>query len=98
MLCRSPPAEDLRRDLDRCVDFAASTDKSPPAIRSTGRPTGGQTMIVIGADTHKSSHTVAAVEAVTGRSLAERTVSARGTSFDLLLAWARGHGAERVWA
>jgi transposase len=55
-------------------------------------------MIVIGADTHKRSHTVAAVEAATGRSLGERTVSARGASFDLLLAWARGHGAERVWA
>ena len=34
-------------------------------------------MIVIGADTHKRSHTVAAVEAVTGRALGERTVSAR---------------------
>ncbi len=55
-------------------------------------------MIVIGVDTHKRSHTVAAVEAVMGRSLGERTVSARGASFDLLLAWARGHGAERVWA
>ena len=55
-------------------------------------------MIVIGADTHKRSHTAAAVEAVTGRSLAERTVSTRQPSFDVLLAWARGHGAERVWA
>src|SRR3954452_5409666 len=55
-------------------------------------------MIVIGADTHKRSHTVAAVEALTGRSLGERTVSAPGASFDLLLCSARGHGAERVWA
>ena len=39
-------------------------------------------MIVIGADTHKRSHTVAAVEAATGRSLGERTVSARRASFD----------------
>jgi transposase len=55
-------------------------------------------MIVIGADTHKRSHTVAAVEAATGRVLGERTVSARQPSFDVLLSWARSHGAERVWA
>jgi transposase len=55
-------------------------------------------VIVIGADTHKRSHTVAAIEAASGRFLAERTVSARQRSFDVLLAWARGQGAERVWA
>src|SRR5262245_7735376 len=55
-------------------------------------------MILIGADTHKRSHTVAAVEAATGRSLAEQTVSTRQRSFEILLAWARAHGAERVWA
>jgi len=54
-------------------------------------------MIVIGADTHKRSHTVAAVDAVTGRLLDEQTVAARRRSFDALLIWARGHG-ERVWA
>ena len=31
-------------------------------------------MIVIGADTHKHSHTLAAVDAATGRVLADRTV------------------------
>jgi transposase len=55
-------------------------------------------MIVIGADTHKRSHTVAAVEAASGRVLGERAVSARQRSFDVLLSWARSHGAERVWA
>jgi transposase len=54
-------------------------------------------MIVIGADTHKSSHTVAAVEA-TGRVLAERTVKAKRRSFDDLLRWGRGLGEQRVWA
>ena len=56
-------------------------------------------MIVIGADTHKRSHTVAAVEAVTG-ALARRAhgLGSSVRSFDVLLAWARGHGAERVWA
>src|SRR3954465_8667937 len=55
-------------------------------------------MIVIGADTHKRSHTVAAVEAASGRLLAERTVPAQPRSFEVLLTWARGHGSERVWA
>src|SRR4051794_17021757 len=78
-----------------------STEKCPPAIRLFSTPTereGAETMIVIGADTHKRSHTVAAVEAATGRVLGERTVSARQRSFDVLLDWARDHGAERVWA
>jgi transposase len=55
-------------------------------------------MIVIGADTHKHSHTVGAVDAATGRALADRTVRAKRRSFDDLLLWARGVGAERVWA
>ena len=55
-------------------------------------------MIVIGADTHKRSHTVAAVEAASGRVLAERTVPARRRSFEACSRWARGHGGERVWA
>ena len=55
-------------------------------------------MIVIGADTHKHSHTVGAVDAATGRDIADRTVKAKRRSFDDLLLWARGLGAERVWA
>src|SRR3954447_7036620 len=55
-------------------------------------------MIVIGADTHKRSHTVAAVEAASGRMLVERTVPAQRRCFEALLGWARGQGDERVWA
>src|SRR3954463_1759132 len=55
-------------------------------------------MIVIGADTHKQSHTVAAVDPTTGRALADRTVRARPRSFGDLLVWARGLDGERVWA
>jgi transposase len=56
-------------------------------------------MIVIGADTHKSTHTVAAVEGVSGALRADRTVSARRRGFEELLAWGRGlDGGERVWA
>jgi transposase len=55
-------------------------------------------MIVLGADTHKRSHTLAAVSAATGRVLADRTVRATRRSFDELLVWARGVDRERVWA
>jgi transposase len=55
-------------------------------------------MIVIGADTHKVSHTLAAIEEITGRAIAEHTVQAKRRSFDELLRWARGLGEERVWA
>jgi transposase len=55
-------------------------------------------MIVIGADTHKQSHTVGVIDAPTGRLITERTVKARRRSFDDVLGWARGLDAERVWA
>ena len=53
---------------------------------------------MIGADTHKHSHTIAAVDAATGRARGDRTTRAKPRSFDDLLRWARGVGAERVWA
>jgi transposase len=55
-------------------------------------------MIVIGADTHKSTHTLAAIEETTGRVLATRTVA---TDVDgLLVAWRWAHalGERRAWA
>jgi transposase len=55
-------------------------------------------MIVVGTDTHKSTHTCGAVEAATARALAEHTAKARRQGFDELLAWARALGPERVWA
>src|SRR4051794_28627318 len=56
-------------------------------------------MIVIGADTHKRSHTVGAVDGATGRVIRDLTVRARRRSFEDLLVWARGLGdGERVWA
>jgi transposase len=55
-------------------------------------------MIVIGADTHKQSHTAAGVDAGTGRVLDDVTVRAKRRSFDDLLRWARGLGEDRVWA
>jgi transposase len=55
-------------------------------------------MIVIGTDTHKASHTAAAVDGATGQVLAERTVRAKRRSFEDLLRWARRVASERVWA
>src|SRR3954464_14360979 len=55
-------------------------------------------MIVLGADTHKRSHTVAAVAATTGELLGEQTVQVGRRGFDALLRWARGLDGERGWA
>jgi len=55
-------------------------------------------MIVIGADTHKVTHTVGAVSEATGRVIGDLTVRAKRRSFDDLLTWGRGLDPERVWA
>src|SRR3712207_5368151 len=55
-------------------------------------------MIVIGADTHKSSHTLAAVDAATGRLVATQTVSAKRDGMLSAWRWAHGLDVERVWA
>jgi transposase len=55
-------------------------------------------MIVLGADTHKRSHTIAAVAAATGELLGEKTVQVGARGFGALLIWARGLDGERVWA
>jgi len=55
-------------------------------------------MIVLGADMHKRSHTLAAVVATTGEMLGDRTVVVGGGGFAVALGWARDLGAERVWA
>jgi transposase len=55
-------------------------------------------MIVLGADTHKRSHTIVTVAAGTGEVLGEKTVAVGSRGFADLLVWARGLGGERVWA
>jgi transposase len=55
-------------------------------------------MIVIGADTHKSSHALAVVAAGTGQVVGERTIHAREAGHLEALRWARELTAERVWA
>src|ERR671927_674023 len=55
-------------------------------------------MIVLGADSHKRSHTVAAVAAGSGELLGEQAVAVARRGFDALLGWARGFDEDRVWA
>lgn len=55
-------------------------------------------MIVIGADTHKQTHTVAAVFAGTGQLSGELTAPARAPGFREFLAWGRDLDEERIWA
>jgi len=55
-------------------------------------------MIVIGADTHKRTHTCVSVFAQTGQLAGELTASAREPGFRQLLDWGRELDSERVWA
>jgi transposase len=55
-------------------------------------------MIVLGADTHKSSHTIAAVDTSTGQVLGDKTVAVGARGFAALVLWARGLDGERMWA
>jgi transposase len=54
-------------------------------------------MIVLGSDTHKRSHTIAAIAAATGELLGERTVPVGHRGFGALLQWARSLDGDRVW-
>lgn len=55
-------------------------------------------MIVIGADTHKSTHTCVAAERATGLPCGELQAAARKPGFAELVAWGRRLGEERIWA
>jgi hypothetical protein len=55
-------------------------------------------MIVIGADVHKSTHALAAVDAATGQPLGEREITAREQGHLEALRWGHELGGELVWA
>ena len=55
-------------------------------------------MIVIGADTHKHTHALAAVDAGTGRVSGAREIKAEEPGHLAAVRWARGLDDERVWA
>jgi transposase len=59
---------------------------------------GTELMMVIGVDTHKSTHAMAAVAAATGLLAGEREIAASDDGHRLALSWARALDAERVWA
>jgi len=55
-------------------------------------------MIVIGADTHKRTHALAAVDEGTGRVRGHRQIKAEEPGHLAAVRWARGLDDERVWA
>src|SRR5919108_4261939 len=55
-------------------------------------------MIVIGADTHKRSHALAAADGGTGAVVGERSIRAEDAGHLAALRWARALDEERVWA
>jgi transposase len=55
-------------------------------------------MIVIGTDTHKGSHAMAAVHEGTGRVRGQREIKAEDAGHQAALRWARDLDPERVWA
>jgi transposase len=55
-------------------------------------------MIVIGADTHKRTHALAAVDEGTGRVRGQRQIEAEEPGHLAAVRWARGLDDERVWA
>src|SRR5436190_8368381 len=55
-------------------------------------------MIVIGADRHKGSHALAAVDEGTGRVRGSREIGADGAGHLAAVRWARGLRDDRVWA
>src|SRR5919108_1619547 len=76
---------------------SASSKPCPPGVRLC-RCRRSRAMIVLGADTHKRSHTLAAVAAPTGELLGEQTIAVGRRGFGALLRWARALDHERVWA
>ena len=63
MSCRPPPPEDHRRDLIGAWHSPRLRCVRRDPLRQRSQSKGRWSMIVIGADTHKQSHTVGAVEA-----------------------------------
>ncbi len=55
-------------------------------------------MIVLGADMHKRSHTIAAIAAATAELRGDKTIGVGDDGFLALLDWARALDGERVWA
>jgi len=70
----------------------------PPGCPPPMEEVGTKAMMVLGADTHKGSHSIAAVSAATAEVLGDKTVRVNDAGFVALLDWARGLDEQRVWA
>jgi transposase len=71
----------------------------PPAVRFDGFIEEGTVcMIVVGADTHKRNHALAAVDGATGAVVAQREIAAQDAGQLAALRWARALDSDRVWA
>src|SRR5829696_7962431 len=77
---------------------SASSKPCPPGVRAGASRGRTRVMIVLGADAHKRSHTIAAVAAVTGELLGEQTVAVGARGFAAVLVSARTLDDDRVWA
>ena len=94
----SPSGSNRRSRTDSTCDQVPAQIRSvaaPPASRvrrgsTQSRWRWTRSMIVLGADAHKRSHTIAAVCAATGELVGEQTVQVGARGFAALLVWARG--------
>src|SRR3954469_24543294 len=89
------------RDGSACLDgsgAAPSSKPCPPSVQLSVEIRRTAAMIVLGADMHKRSHTVAAIAATTGEALGDKTVQVGEAGFIALLDWARGFGDDRARA
>jgi transposase len=76
----------------------ASSKPCPPDVRPPKHHEEDKGNDRVGADTHKRSHTIAAIAAPTGELLGERTVPVGRRGFGVLLRWARSLDGDRAWA
>src|SRR5215203_4969624 len=58
---------------------------------------GDTTMVIVGIDAHKRSHTAVAIDA-SGRKLGQRTTGTTSEDHLALLSWAGQFGSQRIWA
>jgi len=58
---------------------------------------GDPTMVIVGIDAHKRSHTAVAIDAF-GRKLGQRTTGTTSEDHLALLGWAEQFGSQRIWA
>ena len=70
----------------------------PPPTPTVWTRRKGTDVIVVGIDPHMKAHTAVALDAATGRSVAEKTVTCTETGHEELLAWARRLDPARVFA